>query len=90
LNYGGEWLTFYANYNNLSEGMSRMFALKQTANWMFNMYRFMDSTEPNSVPEFKSNPVRAVYHVLAICFISFFVLNLFSGVVVSTFNAASR
>lgn len=70
--------------------MSRMVALSQTVNWMFNMYNSMDVQGPKKQPIHKNSPAQALYHIGSVLFIAMFTLNMFSGVVVSNFNRQSN
>ncbi|NXC01606.1 SCN5A protein, partial [Orthonyx spaldingii] len=54
--------------------------------WMDIMYAAVDSREINQQPEFEARLSMYVYFVVFIIFGSFFMLNLFIGVVISNFN----
>lgn len=49
MNYGGDWATYYDNYNNFGEAFTRMAEFSQT-NWMYNMYKTQNSRGPHMTP----------------------------------------
>ena len=51
------------------------------------MYHTMDSRGTELVPGFKENPLQAAaFYVTFVFLVSFFIMNLFVGVIISAFN----
>jgi hypothetical protein len=90
LNYGGEWQTQETNFNTIDAALMQIFSLSQTCNWMFDMHLVQDSRGPGFTPRTKNDPTAAVFYVAAVFFCSFFVFNMFVGVVVAAYNRESE
>ena len=60
--------------------------MSTTVGWVNVMYQGLAVTEINYLPVEKSNPYMAIFFIGFIIVGSFFILNLFVGIVISTFN----
>ena len=60
--------------------------MSQTVSWSVIMYSIVNSNGPDTVPGYKTQPYMALFFVSYIIFGTFFVSNLFVGVVISAYN----
>jgi len=86
LNLGGAWINSDQNFDNVAEAMSTLFQMATTEGWIDMMNRGVDSVSIDSQPVRNQNVYWALFFILFIILGNFFILNLFAGVVVSTFN----
>ena len=84
--YGGEWIQSEANFDNVGTAMLTMFTMMTTEGWNAVMWLAVDTTEVHQVPERHRNPEFIVFFIAFLIFGSLFILNLFVGVVLNTFN----
>jgi hypothetical protein len=89
-NYGGEWSEYYSNFNSIGPGIRQIISMSQTVNWMFEMYHTTDSRGPGFTPRPKTSLASSIFYVVTVFFCSFFVVNMFVGVVVSAYNRESE
>ena len=66
--------------------MLTMFTMMTTEGWISVMWNAVDATEIHSVPLRDAHPEYIVFFVGFLIFGSLFILNLFVGVVLNTFN----
>ena len=85
-NYGGEWVNNEDNFDNVANAMISMFGMITTEGWLDVMFAVVDSNKIDYVPERNLNPGYIVYFGIFMIVGSLFILNLFVGVVISTFN----
>ncbi|XP_050192234.1 LOW QUALITY PROTEIN: sodium channel protein type 10 subunit alpha-like [Myiozetetes cayanensis] len=84
--YGGNWTNYPVNFDNVGIGYLALLQVATFKGWMDIMYAAVDSREINEQPEFEASLYMYTYFVVFIIFGSFFMLNLFIGVVISNFN----
>ena len=84
--YGGEWIQYEANFDNVGMAMLTMFTMMTMEGWNQVMYLAIDATEIHQVPERDSSPIYIIFFVAFMIFGALFILNLFVGVVLDTFN----
>lgn len=84
--YGGEWLTYDSNFDNVGTAMLTMFTMMTTEGWIEVMWLGVDTTEIHQVPKENNRPVYVIFFIAFLIFGSLFILNLFVGVVLNTFN----
>lgn len=70
----------------MGQGLKQMFAISQTVNWWINMYHVQDARGARMTPRTKSNPATALFFIFSVMICSFFIFNMFVGVVVSSYN----
>ena len=85
-NKGGVWLNADATFDNIMEASRTLFEMSTTEGWVNIMYNGIDSVDIDKQPKTNYSPTVAVYFIMFIVVGSFFILNLFVGVVISTFN----
>ncbi|KFP07317.1 Sodium channel protein type 10 subunit alpha, partial [Calypte anna] len=84
--YGGTWTNSDVNFDNVGMGYLALLQVATFKGWMDIMYAAVDSRELNEQPKFEAFFSMYIYFVIFIIFGSFFMLNLFIGVVISNFN----
>lgn len=75
--------------------MKQQVAMSQSVNWMFNMFQVEMSRGPDMTPiPIKNTELRFTfsnaYFIMTMSFCSFFIVNMFVGVVVSSYNRESE
>ena len=87
LNSGGTWSNRKYTYDSVPNAMLTLFHKSITVGWAETMY---DQTKVtgigSSVSSEKQSPLNALYSVMFMIFCSLFMLNIFIGIVISTFN----
>ncbi|XP_009871549.1 PREDICTED: sodium channel protein type 5 subunit alpha-like, partial [Apaloderma vittatum] len=84
--YGGTWTNNDVNFDNVGMGYLALLQVATFKGWMDIMYAAVDSREIDDQPTFEAFLPMYMYFVIFIIFGSFFMLNLFIGVVISNFN----
>eukprot|EP00347_Sterkiella_histriomuscorum_P005312 403357086 len=86
LNYGGIWVNHDQNFDNIIQAILTLFQVSTTEGWVEVMHYGEDSIGIDIQPQLYSTPYWNVFFIFFIIVGNFFVLNLFVGVVISTFN----
>jgi hypothetical protein len=88
LSSGGDWINSIYNFDNSVNALVTLFVLSTTAGWAEIMIRCATSTNIDYVQGSwdTASPVWIFFFVIFIIVGAFFFLNLFVGVVISTFN----
>ncbi|XP_010081233.1 PREDICTED: sodium channel protein type 5 subunit alpha-like [Pterocles gutturalis] len=84
--YNGTWTNSLVNFDNVGIGYLALLQVATFKGWMDIMYAAVDSREIDEQPKFEAFLAMYMYFVIFIIFGSFFMLNLFIGVVISNFN----
>ncbi|XP_074429511.1 sodium channel protein type 5 subunit alpha-like [Larus michahellis] len=84
--YNGVWTNSDVNFDNVAMGYLALLQVATFKGWMDIMYAAVDSREIGEQPQFEAFLAMYTYFVIFIIFGSFFMLNLFIGVVISNFN----
>ncbi|XP_008940731.1 PREDICTED: sodium channel protein type 5 subunit alpha-like [Merops nubicus] len=83
---GGTWTNSDVNFDNVGMGYLALLQVATFKGWMDIMYAAVDSRDVDEQPKFEAFLAMYMYFVIFIIFGSFFMLNLFIGVVISNFN----
>ena len=86
LNYGGTWVNYHQNFDNIFSAMISLFGMANLVGWAVLMYRGIASRGVDQVPISKHDPLLSLFFIIFIIVGAFFILNLFVGVVISTYN----
>jgi Ion transport protein len=91
LSAGGDWVNEVYTFDNVLYALISLFVMATTAGWAGVMMRCLQTTEIDYMPdpEQQASPVWISFFIIFIIVGSFFFLNLFVGVVISTFNSES-
>ncbi|XP_074755968.1 sodium channel protein type 5 subunit alpha-like [Athene noctua] len=84
--YNGTWTNNDVNFDNVGMGYLALLQVATFKGWMDIMYAAVDSRNIDEQPKFEAFLAMYMYFVIFIIFGSFFMLNLFIGVVISNFN----
>ena len=84
--YGGDWVNMEDNFDNVLNAMVTMFGMMTTEGWLEVMWTAVDSTHINEVPLRGNKPFFIAFFSVFMVIGSLFILNLFVGVVINTFN----
>jgi hypothetical protein len=76
MNYGGDWITPYPNFDTIKSGFILFFEMMTTEDWFKYMYFAMDATDINYQPIRDKSFRWALFFVLYMIFSFFFVFNL--------------
>lgn len=86
LNLGGTWVNADNNFDNSGQALFTAFQMATTSGWASVMYQAVDSVaidyEPVTGNTLQWSPLIMLFEVFA----AFFIMNLFAGAVVMTFN----
>nr|AAK55442.2 Nav1.4a [Sternopygus macrurus] len=80
------WVNLKVNYDNVGQGYLSLLQVATFKGWMDIMYGAVDSREVEDQPSYEINLYMYLYFVIFITFGSFFILNLFIGVIIDNFN----
>nr|XP_056713107.1 sodium channel protein type 5 subunit alpha-like [Euleptes europaea] len=80
------WVNNTINFNNVGNGYLALLQVATFKGWTDIMYAAVDAPGKDEQPCFESNKYAYLYFVAFIIFGSFFMLNLFIGVVIDNFN----
>jgi hypothetical protein len=86
----GPLLQTDVNYDNVFNALMLLFECSTCEGWIYLLYATIDARGVNMQPIFDYNRNWFYFYFLFILFCSFFMLNLFVGVVVDNFNAMKR
>lgn len=86
IDYGGEWLNATGNFDDVVTAMITMFGMITTEGWLEVMWAAVDSTQIHQVPRRNETPGFIAFFSFFMIVGSLFILNLFVGVVINTFD----
>jgi voltage-dependent calcium channel T type alpha-1G len=86
LNQGGDWLNEEANFDNIFKATLTLFEMSTTEGWVIIMMRGVDAVGPDFQPIQEYRRGWTYFFIAFILFGSLFIMNLFVGVVIDTFN----
>jgi voltage-dependent calcium channel T type alpha-1H len=86
LNSGGIWANFEVNFDSINEAFTTLFGMSATVGWADTMYRGINSHGIDHEPAIGHHYGASVFFISFIIIGSFFIMNLFVGVVISSFN----
>ena len=81
-----EWDTPPLNFNTLGVSLMTLFAVSTLEGWVDVMHSAMDATGPGLAPVENNRPAAAMFFVVYIVLLAFFMLNVFVGFVILTFS----
>ncbi|KAF7646391.1 hypothetical protein LDENG_00188330, partial [Lucifuga dentata] len=80
------WIHHKYNFDNLGQALMSLFVLASKDGWVNIMYHGLDAVGIDQQPVTNSNPWMLLYFISFLLIVSFFVLNMFVGVVVENFH----
>jgi voltage-dependent calcium channel T type alpha-1G len=84
------WLKRQLQYNWIGEAMLSMFVLASQDNWEMHMYAAIDATQKGKGPIANNEPGTGVFFLAILIVASFFVMQLFVGVFIDTFQTVTQ
>uniref|UniRef100_A0A671YMJ1 Calcium channel, voltage-dependent, T type, alpha 1H subunit a n=1 Tax=Sparus aurata TaxID=8175 RepID=A0A671YMJ1_SPAAU len=86
LQAGYRWIRRKYNFDNLIQALMSLFVLSCKDGWVNIMYDGLDAVGVDQQPVRNHNPWMLLYFISFLLIVSFFVLNMFVGVVVENFH----
>lgn len=86
VNAGGFWKNFPVNFDSLPNAIMALFSMATVSGWADNMYIGISSRGVNQEPERYNQPLMAFFYIFFMIIGCFFMINLFVGVIISTYN----
>ncbi|XP_058537036.1 voltage-dependent T-type calcium channel subunit alpha-1H, partial [Ochotona princeps] len=80
------WVRRKYNFDNLGQALMSLFVLSSKDGWVNIMYDGLDAVGVDQQPVQNHNPWMLLYFISFLLIVSFFVLNMFVGVVVENFH----
>ncbi|KAG7491953.1 hypothetical protein MATL_G00009230 [Megalops atlanticus] len=80
------WVRRKYNFDNLGQALMSLFVLSSKDGWVNIMYDGLDAVAVDQQPVRNHNPWMLLYFISFLLIVSFFVLNMFVGVVVENFH----
>ncbi|XP_041062088.1 voltage-dependent T-type calcium channel subunit alpha-1H-like [Carcharodon carcharias] len=81
-----KWVRRKYNFDNLGQALMSLFVLSSKDGWVNIMYDGLDAIGIDKQPQRNHNPWMLLYFISFLLIVSFFVLNMFVGVVVENFH----
>ena len=82
-----EWLRYPFHYDNVGSGMLTLFVVQTFEGWPQILYTSIDSYEEDVGPQFNNRPVIFLFYMVYIIILAFFMINIFVGFVIVTFQS---
>uniref|UniRef100_A0A8C6L9P9 Voltage-dependent L-type calcium channel subunit alpha n=1 Tax=Nothobranchius furzeri TaxID=105023 RepID=A0A8C6L9P9_NOTFU len=81
-----EWLNSDFNFDNVLNGMLALFTVSTFEGWPKLLYRAIDSAEEDLGPVYNNRVDVSIFFIIYIILIAFFMMNIFVGFVIVTFQ----
>lgn len=81
-----EWKQYRFHFDNVPKGMLTLFTVSTFEGWPNLLYVSIDSNEENKGPIHNYRPLVAAFYITYIIIIAFFMVNIFVGFVIVTFQ----
>jgi hypothetical protein len=86
MDYGGEWISPYPNFDNIRSSFILLFEMMTTENWTYYMYAAMDITHIDYQPVKNNNLYWSLFFVFYMIIAYFFLLNLSIAILCDNFK----
>ncbi|KAJ3614950.1 hypothetical protein NHX12_018519 [Muraenolepis orangiensis] len=86
LSASNRWVHHKYNFDNLGQALMALFVLASKDGWVNIMYHGLDAVGIDQQPVINHSPWMLLYFISFLLIVSFFVLNMFVGVVVENFH----
>lgn len=86
MDHGGNWINNDYNFDNIFNAFVTLYVLASTEGWIEMMWDGVDSVGIHLNPIKNNAMIWVIFYIFFIIIGSFFVMNLFAGVVVDSFN----
>lgn len=88
-NYGGEWVEPELNFDTTFSSLLTLITIQTTEGWIDVMWNSVDAVNPYYQPKENANIFMIPYTMMLVIIICMLFLELFTGVVIETFNNQS-
>lgn len=88
-NYGGEWIEPELNFDTTFSSLLTLITIQTTEGWIDVMWNSVDAVNPYYQPKENNNIFMIPYTMMLVIIICMLFLELFTGVVIETFNNQS-
>ena len=87
LDLGGEWSKKFMNFDSIAEAIYSLFIISNAVSWSETMYIGAGSLGVDMIPTTElQSYLTPFFFVLTIIIGNFFIMNLFVGVIITTYN----
>ena len=91
MDYGGDWVNHFHNFDGLLNASKSLFVITTGTGWVDIMWNSVSAREIDQVPDYNlCNKTDICLFVLVVLIFNFFMLNLFTGIVVDAFYAQAN
>ncbi|VDO03155.1 unnamed protein product [Rodentolepis nana] len=80
------WLNYPLNFDNVPNGLLTLFVASTFEGWPSLLYQSIDSYAEDHGKVYNCRPVVAIFYVAYIVVVAFFMVNIFVGFVIVTFQ----
>ncbi|XRB04885.1 voltage-dependent calcium channel L type [Pycnococcus provasolii] len=87
---GHQWKNADMNFDNIGKAMLTLFEMSTTEGWTAVMYDGVDAVDVGKAPRRNYNEAMALFFLGFMIIGSFFIINLFIGIILDNFSALSR
>ncbi|XP_067934639.1 muscle calcium channel subunit alpha-1-like isoform X2 [Watersipora subatra] len=81
-----EWTNYKFNYDHVFTAMLTLFTVQTFEGWPLLLYESIDSNEPGHGPIYNYRAWVAIFYIIFIIIVAFFMVNIFVGFVIVTFQ----
>ena len=87
---GGSWIRQDSNFDNVFQAMMTLYIVASLEGWPDIMLNAVDATSNDHGPKKENSPLNAYFFIVFILIGSFFLLNIFIGVLFLKYTAAQK
>lgn len=81
-----EWVRYPFHYDNVGSGMLTLFIVQTFEGWPQILYTSIDTYDEDVGPVFNNRPIIFIFYMVYIIILAFFMINIFVGFVIVTFQ----
>ena len=81
-----EWERYPFHYDDVGSGVLTLFVVQTFEGWPQILYTSIDSFEEDVGPRFNHRPIMFIFYMVYIIILAFFMINIFVGFVIVTFQ----
>lgn len=86
MNYGGEWLKYNSNFDDLSDSLLILFTISQTYSWTTPLNIAINSVGLDKIPIQGYSRYNSIFFIFLVVVMNFLITNIFVGLVVASYN----
>ncbi len=85
-NIENKWENSIYNYDNLLNSLFTLFIISTKDGWVDQMYNGIDAVDVDKQPIENHNEYMAIFFIVYLLIVGFFVVNMFVGVIIDNFH----